>query len=279
MATQVADRASVSFRDELSICRRLLGARVRSQLQYRASFVLQSVGTLLVQGAELIAIMALFSTVDELAGWRSGEVVFLYAVSYISFAIAHVSSTGLQGFSRMVVRGEFDRVLTRPLNPFMQVLASDVNLRRIGGLVAGCFAFVLALTLVDIDWTIGKVIYLPIYLLSTSALYVMLFTLEATLCFWTTESTEAVNAVTYGGKTLAVYPLNVYDVWLRRFFLFVVPLGFVIFLPTTYILNKPLPFDFPSWTRFIAPLATLLFGFVAARLWHLGISRYRSTGS
>ncbi len=279
MVTVRAERADATLLEELKICRRLLNARVRGQLQYRMSFLLQVVGNLAIHGAELLALFALFSTVDELGGWTAGEVAFLYAVSYVSFAIAHIASTGFQQFSRMIVRGEFDRVLTRPINPFLQILASDVNLRHIGGFLQGCVAFVIAVNLVDIDWNAGRIIYLPIYILCASALYMMLFTLEATLCFWTTESNEAVNAVTYGGRTLAVYPLHIYDVWLRRFFLFIVPLGFVTYLPTTYVLGKPLPFDFPIWTRFLAPVVTLLFGLIATRLWNLGIRRYRSTGS
>ncbi len=170
-------------------------------------------------------------------------------------------------------------MLTRPMNPFLQILASDLNLRHLGGMLQGCFAFVIAFNLVEIEWTTGKVLYLPVFVLSAGMLYLMLFTLEATLCFWTTESNEAINAVTYGGRTLAVYPLDIYGDWLRRFFLFVVPLGFVIFLPATYVLDKPLPFGFPAWTQFIAPPVTVAFGFVAARLWRLGINRYRSTGS
>ncbi len=265
--------------DELAICRRLLGARVRGQLQYRASFALQVVGNVAIHGAELVALFALFATFDELGGWSAGEVAFLYALAYISFAIAHILATGFGQFGRMIVRGEFDRVLTRPMNPFLQVLASDLNLRHLGGMLQGFVALGIALSLVDVDWTIAKAFYLPISVLSAAALYLLLFTLEATLCFWTTDGTEAMNAVTYGGRLLAVYPLHVFDVWLRRFFLFVVPLGFVIYLPTTYLLDKPTPLDLPGWTRFVAPFVTIAFGFVAAWLWRIGIRRYRSTGS
>lgn len=279
MATTEVERRETTLLEELAICRRLLGAKVRGQLQYRTSFVLQVLGNLLVHGAELIALLALFDTFDQLGDWRTGEVAFLYAVTYVSFAIAQIAATGFHGFSRMIVRGEFDRVLTRPINPFLQIMASDMNLRHLGGLLQGFVAFAFALNLVDIDWTAGKVLYLPVFILSAGALYLMLFTLEATLCFWTTESNEAVNAVTYGGRTLAVYPLSIYDVWLRQFFLFIVPLGFVIFLPATYVLEKPLPFGFPAWTQFIAPVVTLVFAYAAARLWRLGISKYRSTGS
>ena len=265
--------------EELAICRPLLGAKVRGQLQYRVSFGLQIVGNVAIHGAELIALLALFRTFNTLGGWSGGEVAFLYALAYISFAIAHIMATGFGQFGRMILRGDFDRVLTRPINPFLQVLASDLNLRHLGGMLQGFIAFGIALRLTNIDWTAGKILYLPVYVLSAAALYLLLFTLEATLCFWTTDGNEAVNAVTYGGRLAAVYPLHVFDAWLRRFFLFVVPLGFVIYLPTTYVLDKPTPLDLPGWTPFVAPLVTATFAILAGWLWQVGIRRYRSTGS
>ena len=261
------------------ICRRLLGAKVRGQLQYRVSFALQIVGNVAIHGAELIALLALFRTFHTLGGWSGGEVAFLYALAYISFAAAHILATGFGQFGRMIVRGDFDRVLIRPMNPFLQVLASDLNLRHLGGMLQGFVALGIALRLVDVDWTVGKLLYLPVYLISAAGLYLLLFTLEATLCFWTTDGNEAVNAVTYGGRQLAIYPLHVFDVWLRRFFLIIVPIGFVIYLPTTYVRDKPTPLDLPGWSPFVAPLVTTVFAVVCARLWRVGIGRYRSTGS
>ena len=49
--------------------------------------------------------------------------------------------------------------------------------------------------------------------------------LQATLAFWTTETLEIVNTVSYGGVETAQYPLSIYRPWFRHFFTFVVPLG------------------------------------------------------
>ncbi|XXX55556.1 ABC-2 family transporter protein [Sorangium sp. So ce124] len=54
-----------------------------------------------------------------------------------------------------------------------------------------------------------------------------LLVLQATLCFWTVESLEIMNAWTYGGTEAAQYPLTLYRDWFRRFFTFVVPLASV----------------------------------------------------
>ncbi|MGH2532009.1 MAG: ABC transporter permease [Thermomicrobiales bacterium] len=264
---------------ELELYRRLAGARVRGQMRYRTSFLIQVVSNFALMFTELIVIYILFRHFESLGGWHGGEVAFLYAFSAIPFSIAHMVGSGFTGFQDQMVRGEFDRVLVRPASAFGQVLSSDLQLRHIGRLTQGCVALVIALTLVDVEWTTGRILYAPIAILSAVVLFTSLFTLEATLCFWTTEGTEAINAFTYGGTTLAQYPMHIYDQWLRRLFLWIIPLGFVVFQPALYLLDKPDPLGLPSVARFLAPIAALCFAVVTGAFWRIGIRHYRSTGS
>jgi ABC-2 type transport system permease protein len=268
-----------TLRQEFGIYRRLVGARLHGQMRYKTSFILQIFGNFAINFVELIAIFILFQHFDSLAGWRVGAIAFLYALSTIPFGIAHVVGSGFTVFQQQIKLGDFDRVLTRPVSPFVQVLSSDLLIRQFGRVVQGVVAFGIALSLIDIDWTLGRILYLPVAILSAAVLYTALFTLEATLCFWTTEGTEAVNAFTYGGTTLAQYPLQIYDIWMRRFFLWIIPLGLVNFEPALYLLDKPDPIGLPAVARFVSPLAAILFALVAGLLWRTGVRHYRSTGS
>jgi ABC-2 type transport system permease protein len=270
---------AVSLGREVRLYRRLSGARLRGQLQYKSSFVLQVLGLFGINVLELATIFILFRHFETLGGWSSGEVAFLYGMSSVSFSIAKVFSGGLDGFQVQMVRGEFDRVLTRPVSPFLQVLCTEFKLHQLGRLLQGFLAFGIALSLIDVEWSIGRVIWLPVAILSATAVFLALFAFEATLCFWTVEANEAVNAFSYGGTTLAQYPLHIFDNWLRRLFLWLVPLGFTIFLPALYLLEKPNPLGLPDFSRFVAPVVAVVFCVVAGFFWGMGVRRYRSTGS
>jgi ABC-2 type transport system permease protein len=223
--------------------------------------------------------LILFRHFATLGGWRVGEIAFLYGLSALAFGIAHTLAAGFATFSEQIRRGEFDRILVRPMGAMAQVLASDIQLHRLSGAVQGAIVLGVAMRLVEIDWSVGKVIYLPIVVLSAILLFMALFALEATLCFWTIEATEVVNAFTYGGAQMALYPLHIYDAWLRRLFLFVVPLGLVIYTPSLFVLNKPDPLGLPAWMRFVAPVAAVGFALLASIAWRVGVRHYRSTGS
>jgi ABC-2 type transport system permease protein len=267
------------LREELAICGRLLAARLRGQMQYKRSFLLQIVGNGLAHLGEMVSLFFLFDRFGSLGGWEVGEFAFLYGFSAFSFGIAHALGSGLSGFSEQVRRGEFDRLLTRPLGAFLQVVASDVQLRRLGGIVQGLVALAIAFRLGEVPWTPGRVAYFLVALVSATVLFVALFALDATFSFWTTEGTEAVNAVTYGGSYIATFPLHIFDLWLRGLFLWIIPLGFVVYFPSLYLLDKSTPLDLPGWLRFVAPLAALIFWLAALQLWRIGVRRYRSTGS
>lgn len=268
-----------TFAGELDLYRRLVGARLRSQMQYKASFALQVAGNFAGNFVELLAIFILFRHFSSLGGWSVGEVAFLFGLSGISFGIAHSIGAGFATFSAQIVRGEFDRVLTRPVGTLLQVLASDVQLYRIGSILQGVIAFGIALHLTHVQWSLGRALYVPIVIVAAAILFTALFALEATLCFWTTEATEVVNAFTYGGTTLAEYPIHIFDSWLRRAFLYVIPLGLIIYEPALYLLRKPDPLDLPPLVRFLGPLSSLAFAAVAWYAWTLGVRHYRSTGS
>src|SRR5689334_7354371 len=60
--------------------RRYIGISIRSQLQYPASFVMASVGILLVTGIEFLGVWALFDRFGTIRGWSLPEVALFYGI-------------------------------------------------------------------------------------------------------------------------------------------------------------------------------------------------------
>jgi ABC-2 type transport system permease protein len=111
------------------------------------------------------------------------------------------------------------------------------------------------------------------------ALFAGLFVLQATLAFWTVESLEVANVLTYGGIQAAQYPLSLYAGWFRTFLIFVVPLGCVAYYPVVALLGRHDPLGAPDWFLPMAPAAGFAFLGAGLLAWDFGIRHYRSTGS
>ena len=258
---------------------RLVGARVRSQLQYRVSFALQLVGAFCLSFTDFLAVLIIFQHLPYLAGWSLGEVAFLYGTSYIAFQLTDMVVGHLDRLPEQIQRGDFDMVLIRPLGALFQVLTSDFELRRLGSMSQGLVVFLIALSLVPIHWTAGRVLMLMLIPLNGAAIFGSVWVLGATTSFWTVRTMEIVNAFTYGGNRLTSYPMHIYAGWLQRLFIFVIPLAFVNYFPSLYILGKPDPLGAPDFVRFLAPLVAVVLMLIAWRVWGFGVRHYRSTGS
>ena len=79
--------------------------------------------------------------------------------------------------------------------------------------------------------------------------------------------------------TMSQYPLEIYRPWFRRFFLVVIPLGCIGYLPGLAILGRADPLGTSLPLQWIAPLAGPLFLLICLQAWRFGVRHYQSTGS
>ncbi|NLT73928.1 MAG: ABC transporter permease [Chloroflexi bacterium] len=267
------------LQDTLLLYARYVGVSVRSQMQYRASFVMLTFATMLISGLEFVATWALFDRFGSLAGWTLPEAALLYGLVNMAFALAEGWARGFDEFGQMVKSGGFDRLLLRPRSTALQVAGHHVQLMRIGRLAQGAVVFIWAATRLQVAWSPPRVLLCLLAIAGGAALFSGLMVLQATFAFWSTESLEVFNTVTYGGVETTQYPLTVYRDGFRRFFTYVVPLATVTYYPALAVLGRSDPLGSSLSFQYASPLFGFLFLIVCLRVWNLGVRHYHSTGS
>jgi ABC-2 type transport system permease protein len=255
-------------------------ASIKGQMQYPASFLLLSIGQFLSTIVEFVGIWALFGRFQHLGGWTLSQVALFYGTVNISFALADTISRGFDVFGPAFVKtGDFDRLLLRPRPTPLQLLGHELRLTRLGRFLQGTLVLGIAVALLDLSWGVREAALLLFTVAGGIAFFLGLVILQATLAFWTIESLELANTLTYGGVTAAQYPIEIYSRWLREFFTFVAPLACVAYFPIVAILGIHDPMGAPKWFLSASPLAGFLFLGAALMLWRVGERHYRSTGS
>ena len=179
----------------------------------------------------------------------------------------------------MVRTGDFDRILLRPRSLALQIAGQELTLRRVGRLSQSVPVLVWAAWSLHVVWSPAKVALVLATILGGACLFNGLFVLRGTLAFWTVESLEIMNTVTYGGVEASEYPLTIYPAWFRRFFTFVIPLACISYFPALGILGRTSGAGVPPFLPWAAPLAGLLFLVMALQVWKIGVRHYQSTGS
>lgn len=258
---------------------RLIGAQMRAQLQYRASFMMQVIGQFMVTVVDFISVLLLFHRFPSIDGWSLGEIAFLYGVGAIAFALSDLAVGDFERLALRIQDGSFDRVLTRPVGAFIQVLAGDFQLRRLGRAAQGVLVLGVSLALIDVAWSPAKLGVLLAAVVAGTVIFSSIFVIGAAISFWTVQQSEVLNVFTYGGSELVSYPITIYSGWLRRFVTFVVPLAFVTYMPALYILDRPDPLGLPRVLQVCSLLVAAIFFLMARAVWSLGVRRYQSTGS
>ena len=252
---------------------------IRSTMTYRASFALATFGNAAITLLDFAAIYIMFAHVDTLGGFTLAEIALLYGSCSASLGLADLVMGSTDRLGARIRDGSLDTMLVRPVPVLAQVAADRFALRRLGRVGQGLGVLAWSVVVLDLDWTVGKVLLLPVMVVAGAAIFAAVMVAGAAFQFAAGDAAEVVNSFTYGGNTMLQYPPTVFAKELLRGVTFVVPLAFVNWLPALYVLGRPDPLGLPGWTGFLSPVVAVVVFVPASLAWRAGLRGYRSTGS
>ena len=250
-----------------------ISAVLRGMMQYRFSLLLMVTGRFLVAFSGFLGIHFLFSGFTQIKGYSYSDVLLCFAVMQLSFAVAECVGGGLQNFSGMVKKGEFDRVLLRPCSPILQILGSRFELGRLGPIISALLMLMIGIKSSEICWNFSRAVTLLAMIAGGILLFIGIFLLGATICFFSVEDTSLINVLTYGAKEHGKYPLDIYGKGVLRLCTFVIPYTLVQYYPLQFLLGRT-----ENVRYAICPAGVLVFLGVCYGAWRLGVRRYGSCG-
>ena len=269
----MADVVRVSVRGYRDIARMW----VRAALAYPASFWMMAASQFTVGLLDFVGIWIMFHTVDALGGFDLSEIAFLYGATAFGLGVADLIGGQVERLGRLIRMGGLDTMLVRPLPLLTQVCADEFALRRVARITQA--VMVLGVAAYWVSWTPAKVGLTLMMLASGAVIFLSIFVIFGCIQFWTVDASEVANAFTYGGNTMTQYPLTIFPKEVVAALTFLVPLAFVNWYQSLYVLDRADPYGFPEWLRFASPLAALALVALTAVVWRLGVRHYESTGS
>ncbi|MBQ7915332.1 MAG: ABC-2 family transporter protein [Firmicutes bacterium] len=247
---------------------------VRSLMQYKVSFVLMIVARFIISFGEFLAITFLFSGFEEIKGYTYSDILLCFAVIQISFVLAEVFGEGFQVFSGTVKRGEFDRMLLRPCSLILQVIGTKFEIERTGPLITAGIMLWIGIRSSQIQWNVLTIWTLIAMIVGGTLLFIGLFMLGASFCFYFIEDTSLLNVLTYGAKTHGKYPIDVYGKGIMGFCTYIIPYTLIQYYPLQYLLGKTTQWQFAFY-----PVGIIIFLIACYMVWRIGVRNYRSCGS
>jgi len=258
----------------LSLFREYLANYLKTKLAYRADFWAEVISDLMFNAANLIFIFVVFRHTAALGDWSEAEILFVYGYYMIPYGIFSCFFSFWDFSERYIVKGEMDRVLTRPAHSYVQIMLENVDPSQLVGSVVGfvIMASAWASLGLRLDW------YDPLVLLVMVAGSVMVYAgiyavLSAASFF--TDSPLGLTPLMFNIQNYGRYPVEIYNRIIRFILTWLLPFAFVGVYPASFFLERHQNFAM-AW---LTPVVGTVVMFVGLKIWNFGVRRYRGAGS
>lgn len=258
----------------MDLIKNYLANHLKVSLEYRLSFILSLISQGLYMLIELFAVYALFSKFNLLKMYNVNEVLLSFSTIWLSFSFCEMFFRGFDNFSKLIIKGDFDILLIRPRNIYLQIFGSDVCYEKLSRVLTAFGLFIYSSINLIRKFSFGKVLLLFNMFLGGVMLFLGLFIMGATMCFYTIQGLEVVNIITNGSKQFAEYPMRIYRRALRLVFTFVIPITIINYYPINYLIGKT-----NNLLYVFLPLVSFIILYISTKIFNFGISKYHSTGS
>lgn len=249
--------------------------RLAARLAARGDLLATALGGALMALVGPVFIWTLTSHLPQLGGWTGAELLFCWGFAEAGAGLYYVLFQGLFALNpRYLMGGELDRLMTRPMDPLVQLLAENLSLEDLPTLAIGGVVMALA-----VHWGLPPVpawrwAFLPLSLAAAAATLGGLATAVASLGFLLRHRGASIGMLMQMSG-FSRYPMDLFPPPLRWILSSILPLGFAGFYGAAAFLDQP-----RWWPLALAqPLvggACLLLGLGC---WRLGLRRYASTGT
>lgn len=270
--------ATVDRPGPLAPYRAVLASRVRAQRSYRANFRLDLFSSLLVGLVELAEVWVLFHNVHELGGLNFVQVLLVFGLADLPFSLADLAFGHCDNLPTYLRAGTLDIFYLRPQPLLLQLISSDISLRRLARAGVGFASVTIALSINDVGWSIDHGFLLAVALVSAFFISSGMFVWAAGVQFFLISGAEMTNAFVYGGRYASTQPAAVWSRPLKLIFGFLFPMAFTAYLPALALLGLPGPAWLPSWLAWCAPVAAGWTWVMALLCWRWGVRHYQGGG-
>ena len=246
-------------------------------MQSKVDFLMGLFGFFFTQIAGILFLYLVFEQIPTLQGWTLEQLIFIYGFAQLPRGIDHLFTDNIWLVAwRLVINGECDRYLLRPMNIFFQIIAEKLQPDALGELLVGIILVVYA-GLKGVMVVDGVHIALfAVSVLAGALIYTSIKLFFASFSFWIKRSGPFLQFA-YEMAEFAKYPTEIYAKALRFVITWVIPFAFVAYLPAGYFLGAG------SGNHMgvigIECIIALVFWLIAYGVFRKGVSRYESAGN
>jgi len=247
---------------------------IKARMQYRADFIISSIGMFFSSLATLGIFWVIFNSIPDLAGWTFTQLIFIYGFYMIAISPMQILFDNIWQIRFHVQQGTFLKYYFRPLNMMFYYMSETFDLKGLTQLAGGIVLLIYASHQLNIVWSPLQIVLLLLTLFSASLVQISITILAGCAAFWVLDA-YPILGLAWKLREYAPYPMNIFDGAFRFTFTYIIPLGFVAFYPSQLFLQP----QTVSKLIYVSPIVGIGLFALTYWVWTLGVNSYTGTGS
>jgi ABC-2 type transport system permease protein len=220
----------------------------------------------------IIFLLSIFAKTKTLANYTATEAVFFYLTFNLIDTLAQLFFREVYRFRSLVISGDFDLILTKPVSPLFRALAGGSDPLDLFMLAPYIGSIVFVGSMLHIESPVQVLLYV-VLVINGFILATGFHILVLSLAIVTTEIDHSI--MIYRDLTsMGRVPVDIYREPLRSIITFVIPVGLMMTFPAKAMLGM-----LSVNIALAAVLGGILFLVLTLRIWQFALTRYTSASS
>ena len=259
----------------LRLYKTFVAQHLKKLMEYRIDFLTGELSWLINQIPSIVFIGVIFSQIPNLDGFLFYEIIFIYGFSFVPKGIDHLLTDNLWKVVWFIVRkGDFDKYLTRPINPLLHVIMESIQFDALGELLTGIILMIIASIKLSIQYTFVNVALMIIAMVFGTLIFTSIKIACSAFAFKIKQS-GSILQIFYMTSDFAKYPVTIYNSIVRNIITYIIPFAFTAYYPASYILRGTNPlFNIGG-----VVIASVVLFVISILIWNKELDSYESAGS
>ena len=126
-----------------------IGMYLKSQLEYKSSFILTCIAQLLTLSLSSFMVFILMDKFDFLDSYNIYELMLGVSIVQFGFSFSECFFRGFDKFEEVIKKGNLDLMLIRPRNIYVQVFGSNIEFTKISRVLGSLVLFIIAIYIIE----------------------------------------------------------------------------------------------------------------------------------
>lgn len=244
-----------------------------NQMQYKFNFLLMLPVNLVWTMEEILITFILFNYTDTMQGWGKYEFILLIGTYFIVDSLfTSVLLPNIQELSEKIRTGNLDFFLLKPIDTQFLALTHRVDVGLVYAFTIGVAVVTISLLHLDVGWAPLRLLVYILFVINGALCFASIVFILGSFAFKTVK-VDYVGSIFLTFAQFCKKPIDIYPALIKKVMLYLIPLGFVSYVPAAFLLNKI------GYMWCLSFLVTPLLFWISRKVWTMLLRDYEGASA